>query len=259
MTWELEHYRAAFDTAADRVVELARTADPTAVVETTGGWPMARLIKHIGGAHRWAAEIVATKAPTPVNPKDLPDREMPEDPEGRGEWIRRGADGLLAAFDSTPADTPVWSWAGERPASFWIRRMLHETEVHRCDGEIAVGIDPQIAPDVAADGLSEWLGFVAAQSLIAVRPEHDRLRGTGETLHFHATDDGLGEAGEWMVHRNPDGVEWEHGHGKGDLAVRGPASRLLLVLMNRLPADHPDLTFFGDEALLTHWLANAKF
>jgi hypothetical protein len=45
-------------------------------------------------------------------------------------------------------------------------------------------------------------------------PALAELRGNGQTLHFHATDPGLGVAGEWLVRRTPSGVEWEHRQGR---------------------------------------------
>jgi hypothetical protein len=54
-------------------------------------------------------------------------------------------------------------------------------------------------------------------------------------------------------------VTVEPGHGKGDVAVRGPAGRLLLVLLRRLPPDDPQVEVLGDAALLTGWLAETPF
>ena len=47
--------------------------------------------------------------------------------------------------------------------------------------------------------------------------------------------------------------------GEGDVALRGPASRLLLVLVRRLPPDDPQIQVLGDPALLTAWLAGTPF
>ena len=71
--------------------------------------------------------------------------------------------------------------------------------------------------------------------------------GNGETFHFHRTD---GD-GEWLVRLTPAGPEIEHAHAKGDLAVRGGASDLLLVLRNRGGLDRVEV--FGDAALLDRW------
>ncbi|HEY2442505.1 MAG TPA: hypothetical protein VGI31_05185, partial [Streptosporangiaceae bacterium] len=85
------------------------------------------------------------------------------------------------------------------------------------------------------------------------------LRGDGQTLHVHATDDGLNGSGEWLVRRTPSGVTVEPGHAKADVALRGPAARLLFVLVRRLPVTDPGVEVLGNQALLTHWLAETGF
>lgn len=52
---------------------------------------------------------------------------------------------------------------------------------------------------------------------------------------------------------------WEHGHSNGDVAVRGPAATLLLVLLRRLPADGPRVQVLGDGGLLDRWLRWTAF
>jgi hypothetical protein len=81
----------------------------------------------------------------------------------------------------------------------------------------------------------------------------------GAVLHVHATDNGLGGDGEWMVRREASNVLVEHGHGKGAVAMRGPAGSLLLVLVRRVPPDHPPVQVLGDRALLDRWLAATPF
>jgi hypothetical protein len=129
--------------------------------------------------------------------------------------------------------------------------MAHETAVHRADGQLTLGIRPAIDPVIATDGIDEWLGFGAepGQRNTAV-PE-------GKVLHLHATDEGLD--GEWLIRGGPDGITVLHGHGKGDAAVRGPASVLLLVLLRRLPPDDPEVEVLGDRTVLDTWLAATPF
>ena len=45
----------------------------------------------------------------------------------------------------------------------------------------------------------------------------------------------------------PDGISFEHGHAKGDVALRGTASDLLLWAWNRVPVDDR-FEVFGDAA-----------
>jgi len=49
------------------------------------------------------------------------------------------------------------------------------------------------------------------------------------------------------------------GHGKGDTAVRGPASVLMLMLLRRLPADDPEVEIIGDRTVLDGWLTATPF
>lgn len=80
--------------------------------------------------------------------------------------------------------------------------------------------------------------------------DHDDIDLSG-TMHVHATD----ADGEWMVRVVDGRVVVEHGHAKGDVAVRGPASSLALLLWHRMPADDPSLERFGNTAVLDSWLA----
>ncbi len=88
---------------------------------------------------------------------------------------------------------------------------------------------------MAADGISEFLERIAVQAGSGGTPlplEDD------DTLHLHATDPGLLEAGEWTVRRDERGVTWSHRHGKGAVALRGGATELLLAMVRRLGCRH---------------------
>jgi predicted lipid carrier protein YhbT len=91
------------------------------------------------------------------------------------------------------------------------------------------------------------------------RARAQELLADGQSLHFHATDPGLSGTGEWLVTRTPSGVTVARGHGKADVAVRGPAASLLLVLTRRLPPSDPAIEILGEQALLTHWLQHTPF
>ena len=80
-------------------------------------------------------------------------------------------------------------------------------------------------------------------------------------VHDHGKETGgdLGEAGEWLVRREGSELIVEHGHGKGDVALRGPAGRLLLVLLRRIPPGDPQVEVIGDPAVLAGWLAHSPY
>jgi ubiquinone biosynthesis protein UbiJ len=134
--------------------------------------------------------------------------------------------------------------------------MAHETAVHRADGQLTVGIRPVIDPVIAADGIDEWLGFLAEPDNGEGRASLAGLQ--GKMLHVHVTDPGVA-GGEWMIRPTAGGATVEAGHGKGDVAVRGPASDLLLVLMRRLPPGDPAVEVLGDAAVLDELLAATPF
>jgi uncharacterized protein (TIGR03083 family) len=237
--------------------ELARIIDGDLErpVPTCPGWTFRQLATHVGRGHRWAAQIVATRATAPVSPREVADGKLPDDPARHGPWLNAGADQVIDAVTAAGSD-PVWTMTGMRPASFWARRRAHEAAVHLADAQLAAGRGVDLAPDDAADAVDEWLALIAAGDPARVQ----ELRGDGQSLHFHATDPGLSTGtGEWMVTRAPSGLTVTRGHGKADVAVRGPAASLLLVLTRRLPPSDPAIEIFGEQALLSHWLQHTPY
>jgi uncharacterized protein (TIGR03083 family) len=247
-----DRYYAEIEAQTARVADALPDVDPAAPVPTCPEWTYAYLIRHLGLAHRWAALIVERRATAPVRQKDTPDRELPDGPEAQAAWLMAGAAGLASAVRDAGPDAPVWSWSANRCAGMWIRRMVHETVVHRADVELGVGRPYPLDADLAVDGVTEFLELLREPSMVEYRPVLRELGGDGQTLHFHATDE---PSGEWLVRRTPDGPVVERGHAKGDVAVRGPARDLLLVLYGRVPPDRVEV--LGDAGLLDHWLKRA--
>jgi uncharacterized protein (TIGR03083 family) len=237
-------------------VELARIIDGDLdrAVPTCPGWTFRQLATHLGRGHRWAAQIVATRATAPVPMREVADGKFPEDPARQVPWLNAGADQVIEAAAAAGGDL-VWTMTGMRPAGFWLRRRAHEAAVHLADAQLAAGREADLPAGLAADGIDEWLGLIAVGT---ADPARD-LRGDGQSLHFHATDPGLSGTGEWLITRTPAGITVEHGHGKADVAVRGPAADLLLVLTRRLPPSAPGVDVFGEQPLLTHWLDHTPF
>lgn len=248
-----------FTELRDCTADLARIIDGDLerAVPTCPGWTFRQLAIHVGRGHRWAAQIVTTRATAPIPMRAVADGKLPEDPARHAQWLNAGADRVIEAVTAAGSDL-VWTPAGLRPASAWARRRAHETAVHLADAQLAAGRDVDLAAEVAADGVDEWLTLVAADTYLAGTRAQE-LRGDGQSLHFHATDPGLSGTGEWLVTRTPSGVSVERGHGKADVAVRGSATSLLLVLTRRLRPSRPAVEILGDHALLTHWLQHTPF
>jgi uncharacterized protein (TIGR03083 family) len=240
--------------------ELARIIDGDLErpVPTCPGWTFRQLATHLGRGHRWAAQIVATRATTPIPMREVADGKLPQDPAQHASWLNVGAGQVIEAVTAAGSDL-VWTLAGIGPATFWARRRAHEAAVHLADAQLAAGLDVDLAPEFAADGVDEWLARIAVGTADPAGAQASDLRGDGQSLHFHATDPGLSGIGEWLVTRTPSGVTVARGHGKADVAVRGPAASLLLILTRRLPPSDPAIEILGEQELLTHWLQHTPF
>jgi uncharacterized protein (TIGR03083 family) len=248
-------HAAALVEQADLLAELYRRSDAALDVPTCPGWTLRMLATHVGRGDRWAATIVRDRSADPVDIHTVADGKPPAEPEAVAGWLRDGAATLLDAVAATGADTPVWTFTGPQPAGWWIRRRLHETTVHRADAALAAGADYELSPELAADGLSEWLDLLLARPAAAGPVPLD----IGQTLHLHATDTGRDGAGEWVVHGDGAGLSWEHGHVKGQAAVRGRAVDLLLATLRRIPSDDGRVEVLGDGSVWHTWLERTGF
>jgi uncharacterized protein (TIGR03083 family) len=240
--------------------ELVRSGDPELAIPTCPEWNLTQLFRHVGRGHRWAAQIVADRLDHPLDPRDVVDGKPPADPDAAIDWLHDGAQRVLDAITKIGPDNPAWTFLGPRPAGWWLRRRLHETTVHRADAALALGGDFRhfaLPPELAADGISEWLDLITAR---LGRDGQPALAG-GDSVHLHATDGGLGPAGEWTFSRSAEtgALCWSHEHGKGSVALRGPARDLFLAILRRVPVADTDIAMFGDAAVWQAWVDNTTF
>lgn len=234
--------------------DVIRASDPTTPVPTCPGWTLNQLLKHVGRGNRWCAQIIAERRAEGLDPREVRDGKPPEDPDGAIDWLNQGAQAVLDAVDRVGPETRVWTFLGPKPAGWWIRRRVHEATVHRADAALAVGAEFSLPPELAADAISEWIERVVVQS-----DPHAPALERGIALHLHATDDGLGPTGEWTITNDEDGLNWTHDHGKGDAAVRGTATELLLAIVRRRTVDELGVEVFGDRAVWDRWLEQTPF
>ncbi len=199
----------------------AMDAGLEARVPSCPDWTAERLVRHTGLVLRYVGKVV--EAGGPIDPKALP-----KPPPGAlvVQWFQEMARTTVAALAAKAPDDELWNWADQPPvAAFWQRRIAHELAVHAADAQLAAARPPQVGTELAADGIDELLTVLLPAKLTAGGTD---LTGLG-TLHIHCTD----TDGEWMVGPNDGGVEVTRSHAKGDAALRGPASDLLLRLCNR--------------------------
>jgi uncharacterized protein (TIGR03083 family) len=233
--------RAALIDASARegyAVLAAGKAGLDAPVPTCGGWVVADVLGHLGRVHRSVSEILERRS------REIPDTAIPKPPEGDAVlgFFESGLERLLGAMASTDPDVPVYTWAGLGTAAFYYRRMTHEIAVHRFDAELAHGTPAPFDPEQAADAIDELYTVVLPFSVARWQRALP-----GGSLHLHRTDG----TGEWLVRAQDGALVVTREHAKGDVAVRGSASHLLVYAWNR---GRPEgLTVFGDQGLAEQW------
>lgn len=202
--------------------------DPAAAVPACPGWSIDDLLRHIGAVHHRTALIISERRTA------RPERSEYAAPHGNAlGWYEAGLANLLDVLRTVDPEQECWTFGDPRPATWWMRRMAHETAIHRLDAEQATGGVHSFAPDFAVDGIDEALELASYYR----RPE-DAAPGT---VHLHATD----VEGEWLVTFGEQ-LAITEGHAKGDAAVRGPADHLYRWVWGRAPQD--GLEVFGDQA-----------
>lgn len=226
--------------------------DPQATVPTCPEWRVRDLVGHIGQAYRWSAGLVRSRAAAP--PPD-PRAAEPGRPQDWAGWLGDGAADLVGAITELGPETTVWTFVGDRPARFWLRRMLADSAVHLADAASAAGRAFPISPDLAAETISEGLGLISVAGMAGLKPELDQLRGDGQTLQLRPSDVETG----WLIRREPGGVTWERRTADADVVVAAPVRDLLLVFSRRITPDDARLTITGDRALIEHWWARTSF
>ncbi|TQK30224.1 maleylpyruvate isomerase family mycothiol-dependent enzyme [Arthrobacter sp. SLBN-53] len=241
-------FRAALLEQTRDFGELIRAADPATPVDTCPGWTVNQLFRHVGRGNRWCTQIITDRRTEPLNPREVRDGKPPEDMDAAIDWLNQGAVALIDAVEQAGSNIKVWTFVGPHIPGWWIRRRVHEQTVHLADAHLALGTEFDLPAGLAADGVSEWLDLATAVHKPIPR---------GQSLHLHATDDGLGPTGEWTVVHDEEGLSWTYAHGKSDVAVRGRAVDLLMAITRRRTAADAGLEILGDAGVWDAWLAGS--
>lgn len=252
----VDDFFVEIEASAAQLAEIVAANDPDLPVPTCPDWTLRHLATHVGRVHRWAAEIVTTRATDRVSFDSVPDGKYPATVAERAAWISAGAARVIAAIKAAD-DEPVWTFGRLAPASFWARRQAHETAMHRVDAQLTVGRTVALDPALATDGIDEWLEMVTRYR---GRDGVTQALPPGAALHLLATgQDGTGASAEWVIRSTGEGLSLQRGPDVADASVSGPADRLLLALVRRVAADEPSLAVTGDAALFSGWLAGTPF
>ncbi len=233
-------YPAAVRRDGLALADAAEAAGPEALVPGCPGWDVSELVWHITEVHFFWGEIVARSL---QDPELVPPLDHPGDFPALLASYRAGVGRLASILAAADPATPVWTWARQKDVGFVIRHQAQEAAVHRVDAERAAGRASAIDPELAADAVDEFLEHTAARRREGALP----LAGT---VHLHPTD----APGEWTVTEDTAGaLVVRREHSRGDAAMRGPASDLLLVLYRRKGTE--DMETFGDPGVLERFLA----
>ena len=229
---------------------------------TCPDWTLRQLATHVGRVHRWAAEIVGSRAAERIPFDAAPDGRYPAATAERAAWLNAGADRVIAAITAA-GDQPVWAFGRLAPASFWARRQSHETMVHRADAELAVGADVVLDAGLAADGIDEWLASVT-DPRYRQRGDGSGALPVGSALAVRAT--GAGSAGDWLISSTAAGLRVERGTSSQPGARSEPGTGAADV--DRVGSSRPDAACAGAQAAsrrsgchgdrrqrAAHWLA----
>jgi uncharacterized protein (TIGR03083 family) len=221
----------------------ARDADPATTIEACPAWTPIDLVWHIGEVHHFWATVVGERL---SDWKEYVQPERPATEVGTYAFAEASARRLGDVLSSTDPATSVWTWSQQHDVLFVIRRMAQETAVHRVDAERASGCQWRVEPVLAADGIDEFLVHFLPDLAADAPP-------LGGRVHLHCSDvDGewtvsTAEAGAYVVTRE---------HAKGDVALRGDAHDLLMVLWRRAGLDA--VTVFGDRTVAERLLARTS-
>lgn len=225
------------------LIEAADRAGWDAAVPGTS-WDVRSLVKHVGGVHRWAADIVDSRSSTFDTRAGRAVGSGPDDDE-LVEWFHNGFAALLATLGSAAPDLECCTFLpADSPKHFWARRQAHETAVHRADAQGAAGgvVEP-FESAFAQDGIVEILhGFARRKSNASERKA---------SIGLEAAD-----GPSWVVTLGGERIESaERSDLSGtDVCVRGLSSDLYLWLWNR-PCD---AVVEGDPELATLWTRTVR-
>lgn len=227
-------------------------------VPSCPGWTVRHLVRHVGAGHRWAEEIVRTRAGEPIPDTELRDLDAhPRDDAATiATWLRDGAAQLSATLRSAPPALDVWTPVPGMDGDFWPRRFAHETLVHRADAELA--LDRPFSADalVVADAIDEWFELGTLPLMLEIKPDQRELLGPGHTIELHSIDTDE----SWLLDLTGETMTWRpSAEPAAAVTWLGPLTELLLALYRRRPPRGDRLVVEGDDALFDAWLARVGF
>jgi uncharacterized protein (TIGR03083 family) len=237
-------YVSIISDETSRIVD-AYERDPHAAVPWSDRWRVGTVARHVAGTHHVVAEIIRRRPDADFglfNELQTPAKDSPE----FVEWFQSGTASLLEQLSDAPDDAGCWSWfASGGHVGWWTRRMAFEAVVHRWDIDAAQRHAFSVAPDIAADGIDEYLDVFVAASRAAVDAP------AGPTIGFECSD----RTDRWKLDLSTHGDRVLDRDARGaSVRIRGTAQELLLFLWGRVPvSDTAGVAVLGDLGVLDRW------
>ena len=238
-------------------LRLARAAiaasDSKTPVPSCPGWTVTDLAHHLAEVYLHKADCVRLG----VFPEPWPPERIDPDPLAA---LDAAAEELEQQF-ATHAPThhaPTW-YRPDQTVGFWMRRMAHETAIHRIDAELAAGLPISPIPaDLALDGIDEILKLFIAYGSMTWREQLGELLDDPDRhrvlITTEPTDRELARA--WTVAAHPDSVsavDASPNEPDTALTVFGRPAAVLRWLWNRPEPDAVHIA--GDPLLLVQFQA----
>lgn len=221
-----------------RLAEVVASSDLETRVPSTPKWAVRDLAHHIGTVQWYWSENVRAKNPNERSGGSL--TPLPPDSD-LVAWLGWCTYGLLGALRDAGPEAPCWAWWPDptpHTAGAVARHQAQEAAVHRWDAEGSAGSGSPLPPELAADGVPEFIE-------VMVGTDVTDLRGA---VTLTATDTG----GIWLVASSASGAD---ALPTRTAELRATASDLVLMLYRRLPV--PDADVDGDPILVASLLALA--
>ena len=244
-------FHAEFGLARDALA----AAEAKAPVPSCPEWTATDLTYHLAEVYLHKAECIRRG----TFPEPWPPEHRNPDPIAA---LDEGAVALEEQFVAhSPTDhAPTW-YRPDQTVGFWLRRMTHETAIHRVDAQLAA--EAQVAPiaaDLALDGIDEFLKIFMAYGSVA---RHDVLEALLDSPDQHtmliSTEETDQEpARAWTLAAHPDGVtvrDARPDEPAAALTVFGRPTAVLCWLWNRPDTDPDAVHIAGDPLLLAQFKA----
>lgn len=216
-------YRELMDTDFARLLGLTRRAEADnalgAPVPECSDWDIEQLVRHTALVYLQKAETIRTGSKP--HGKWVPEEILQLPP---GELLQTCFDRLITQFDTHAPSDAAESWVTEdQTVGFWIRRLTHETAIHRYDIEAAFSEAQPIDATLALDGVDEVLTVMLG-------------RGSAQGGKVTGTVVLESERFSWTAYlRTHKTVITGVGIDNPDARVSGDANTLLLWLWGREP------------------------